>query len=523
MTVTPYRLVLPLEVVHADEWNAAANFLAGVSNINLIAKTATSVAVSLATQERSVLAVDGIWRYADVDIEAAVPAGPETTYDVVATAKPNKFKSPEHEGEGEHDETDYAFAIEVRAHGTLPAIGGEVAAAQKIGEVDWDGAKIVGIRQLVGDLRSTDPLSPTQPSGLAIPAVSEVGDTTGASNAPIRRTVSHRLEQIAWEVLEATVVRFRVRASGLLEWASGAKLEAEGAILKVPGQLKATGEALLEGGVKITTSFKSTAKAVLEGGLEVIGTLTLPAESITEAMLKARLVTAAKIALATIKGENVAEHTLESKHYAEGSVGRAALAKTLGASTVRTTEANLTANAGDLIFCEGASGLTIELPALAEEGATVEIWNAASGLVTVKAGMSYIQGDYVEATHEVTLTRRQHVRLRAAGANSWLIVAGEVKRTQIYGVFASPAEGTEYEQSETRPTLVVLQVLRSSSTVASVAAYVGTTKVGEAVVTGAGESNRGTCITFIVPPGQKWHYRSEGTGGGAAQAAYLTL
>lgn len=92
-----------------------------------------------------------------------------------------------------------------------------------------------------------------------------------------------------------------------------------------------------------------------------------------------------------------------------------------------------------------------------------------------------------------------------------------------YSIVEAPGIGTEYEPSATRPALVVLQVLRASSTASSVAAYVGTTKVGEAVVTGAGESARGSCITFLCPAGAKWHYTSEGTGGGTAQAAYIVF
>ncbi|MDE2103141.1 MAG: hypothetical protein KGL39_38200 [Patescibacteria group bacterium] len=514
MTVNLYRHFNPLEKLPADWPDAAAGFLAGVSNINLIAKTPTSVAVSAATQPRSVLAVDGFWRWAEVDVEAAVPAGAATTYDVVATCTPNKFKAALSETEGETDETNYAFAIEVRAHGTLPTIGGEIAAAQKIGEVDWNGAAIAGLRQTVGHHRSTDPTEPTM-LVKTLPAVIEKDIAEG--EAPIRKTEALASTRAVWEVLSAGTRKLRVLASGLVE---GLTLPAETVptewlqnlsvtAAKLGAQAVETGKIKLEA---ITTALIAnlavTTAKIAEGAVTAA---KLGAEAVETAAIKALSVTTAKIA----------EGAVTEPKIAEGAVARSKLAELIRPLQMTSKSTAYTAAPGDLVLATAA--LTVTLPA-ATANPLVGVL-ATSGEVTVtRSGTAKISGDFVSEAESIKLTTNQHVVLQADGTN-WWIAAGEPKREQVYGAQVERTENAEYEASATRMTFVMLEVTATTAEAFWVSVAVGNVTIGILAGTaneGGDNPSHGRTLPFIVPPGAKWRItRNSGTL--VYKSSYLSL
>lgn len=244
-----YRHFNPLEKLPADWPNAVASFVAPLSNLNLAPKSAAVVMAPLSSQPQLSLGVDGLWRYVEAEVDAAVPAGAAQTYDIVATTTANVFHSPTHEGEGEGDETDYAFALQVVTAGTLPS-GGGIAAAQKVGEVDWDGAKIIGIRQQVGTLRSTDPLSPTQPL-TSVPALTGVG--IAGATAAVAKLSSPEGTKTLLELIQGAAAKVKFLANGTIQWVGGPALEASGTELIVSGKLQVTEAAQLVAGGTSTT------------------------------------------------------------------------------------------------------------------------------------------------------------------------------------------------------------------------------------------------------------------------------
>jgi hypothetical protein len=244
-----YRDFVPLEKLPADWPNALAAFLAPISNLNLAAKSANTVMAPVSSQTQLSLGVDGLWRYTEVEVDAAVPSGAAQTFDICATTTANKFKAPTKEGEGEADETNYAFALQVVTHGTLPS-GGSIAAAQKVGEVDWDGAKIVGLRQQVGMLRSTDPLTPTQPL-VSMAALSVVG--IAGATAALAKLASPEGGNVLLELIEGTTAKVRVLANGTIEWVGGPSLEHAGSELIVAGKLGVNEAVTLSAGGTSTT------------------------------------------------------------------------------------------------------------------------------------------------------------------------------------------------------------------------------------------------------------------------------
>lgn len=244
-----YRTFAPLEKFPADWPNALAAHLAPFSNLNLAPKNLTTVMAPVDTQPQLSLGVDGLWRHSEIEIDAAVPAGAAQTFDIVATTTANVFKPPSKEGEGESDETNYAFALQVVTHNTLPS-GGSIAAAQKVGEVDWDGAKITGIRQLVGNLRSTDPLSPKMPI-TSLPAITATG--IAAATAPVVRWSAPEGSNVILELLQGAAAKLKVTAAGLLEWPGGPTLHPEGTSLVLTGKLSVSEAATLSAGGTSTT------------------------------------------------------------------------------------------------------------------------------------------------------------------------------------------------------------------------------------------------------------------------------
>ena len=244
-----YRDFAPLEKLPADWPNAVAAFLSPLSNLNIAAKSAGVVMAPVDAQEQLSLGVDGLWRYVEAEVDAAVPSGAAQTYDIVATTTANVFHAPTHEGEGENDETNYAFALRVVTHGTLPS-GGGIAAAQKVGEVDWDGAKIIGIRQSVGTIRSTDPLTPTQPL-VSVSALSGVG--IAGATAAVAKLASPEGGNVLLELIQGSTAKVRFLANGSIEWVGGPTLERSGSELIVAGKLNVTETATLAGGGTSTT------------------------------------------------------------------------------------------------------------------------------------------------------------------------------------------------------------------------------------------------------------------------------
>lgn len=166
MAPSPYRTFAPLDQLPADWPNAIAEFLAS-GGLNLGLANTTTVSAPVNSQPRLSLSVNGLWRYTDTEVDVAVGSHSAGTYDIVAATTANVFVPPGGPDEGETDSTDYSFTLHIQATGTLPT-GGGITAAQKVGEIDWDGSKVVGFRQLVGALRATDPLSPTSPAAAVV-------------------------------------------------------------------------------------------------------------------------------------------------------------------------------------------------------------------------------------------------------------------------------------------------------------------------------------------------------------------
>lgn len=88
------------------------------------------------------IGIEGRWRYISSTINVTITGGSEVKDIFAVAVTENDFT-----GSGnDPDETDYAFELRSVTAGGTPT---SVVAYRKVGEVDWDGSKIVGVRQTV--------------------------------------------------------------------------------------------------------------------------------------------------------------------------------------------------------------------------------------------------------------------------------------------------------------------------------------------------------------------------------------
>lgn len=106
--------------------------------------------------DQSSIAVDGRYRFRTTDVTATA-SGAAATYDLYVTAGDNDFTGPPTDLDAP---TDYTFGFQVRAVGSPPT---GVSLYRKVGQIDFDGTNITGIRMFTGDRQDDAPIRPTAP------------------------------------------------------------------------------------------------------------------------------------------------------------------------------------------------------------------------------------------------------------------------------------------------------------------------------------------------------------------------
>jgi hypothetical protein len=108
-------------------------------NFRITLATSTTIQVVAGADNDQVgIMLNGKWRYIAATINRAHPGGASGWYDIWVTASANSFVA----GTPETDNTNYAFALEIRASGT-PA----TALSRKVGRCFWNGSAITEIVQ----------------------------------------------------------------------------------------------------------------------------------------------------------------------------------------------------------------------------------------------------------------------------------------------------------------------------------------------------------------------------------------
>jgi hypothetical protein len=141
-------------------------------NFRLVATSATKVGIAAGTGHNQVsIAIEGKYRYITALIESAAVSGAAGGRDVFVTASANDFSG----SAPTIDLTNYAFALAVVATGATPS---GVALSRKVGELDWSGAAITAVRQLVNADGSAHALTGSDPLPANSVGATQIADGT---------------------------------------------------------------------------------------------------------------------------------------------------------------------------------------------------------------------------------------------------------------------------------------------------------------------------------------------------------
>lgn len=115
----------------------------GAFNFRLTQASATMMRVPSGTgHDQAGISIGGIWRYSSSNVDATFPGGAsDAWYDVWAiTNAPNIVSTV-----SEDTDTEVAFTLAITATASPPA----AALKRKVGQVYWDGSKIIHVKQLL--------------------------------------------------------------------------------------------------------------------------------------------------------------------------------------------------------------------------------------------------------------------------------------------------------------------------------------------------------------------------------------
>lgn len=331
--ILPYGSPLPAS------WLAGLQEYVGIAthNFHLSLANATTVQVVAGTlSDQVAIGIDGLFRYISSTVTSAITgtAGP---YDVFAVCGPNSFTNIP---TVDTDLTVYAFALQALAHGTTPTLTGTVTNFRKVGEVDWDGTKVTGFRQLQGEFTAVGNISATAPAAAVRPirAIGVAGQTaalqTWESSVAVLATMSPTGGLALADALTGTTGAFTGNVSAGSLTVSGA---ASAASLALSGALSAaTGTfsgALASASITVTGA-ASAASLALTGALTAAsGTFTggVSAASFAASGLTstATLTVSGATTLAAATGVTVSPFTdsttkLASTAFVQGAIAAAA-------------------------------------------------------------------------------------------------------------------------------------------------------------------------------------------------------
>jgi hypothetical protein len=217
----------------------------GVHNFRLTVANATTVRGEAAAGTGQASIGLGKWRYRTSNHDVAHPGGAAGVWDVWAIASENEISdSPS----PDTDVTDYNWYLVVKQGaaptGNTPA-GKAITHTRKVGEVDWSGAAITGVRQLVGTEDSRAPLRPVSPQAGIAPLIA-------------RGAVGQTANLFALEASD-TLTKFSVDINGNTNLAAGAQYRVGNTNILQDTALTGTPTAPTAAGATNTTQIATTA------------------------------------------------------------------------------------------------------------------------------------------------------------------------------------------------------------------------------------------------------------------------
>jgi hypothetical protein len=176
--------------------NRLQDFLSGArTDLRLAFKSNTEVVVTPA-EPYGIAAIDlqGLWRFRTTPVSRAHPGGEEGTYVIWAVGTKQKVSEVP---KSFTDETDYKFDLRI-TDGSEPE-GAGVEVFEEIGEIDWDGAKIIALRQTYNVVTG----AMIQDGALSSEAASDVEWTRAANGGLLANLKANSVT--ATEIMNGTV------------------------------------------------------------------------------------------------------------------------------------------------------------------------------------------------------------------------------------------------------------------------------------------------------------------------------
>ncbi len=180
------------DILEANWTDGLQEFISTLaSNLALTQTSINQVRIEAGSGSDQVgIGIDGRWRYNTANVTVAHPAGNAgIVHNIWVVANENSY-TPGAPGEGETDNTDYSFGVVILPTGTNPSgnhNGSPIVAYRKVGETDWDGTNITGLRK-AKQLGGMQPMSAiaswaTHPALVARGAASQSADIFRVENS----------------------------------------------------------------------------------------------------------------------------------------------------------------------------------------------------------------------------------------------------------------------------------------------------------------------------------------------------
>lgn len=237
------------------------------ANVKLSVPAANQVRVqSSAASGQTGIGIDGLWRYNSADVTVTHPAGNAgIVHSIYVVASANTASLPN------TDTTDYSFGVQILPGATTPTgthNGRAITAYRKIGETDWDGTNVTGLRLLpgvaAGDMRPVTAIAPAAnvPATVIRAAAAMVADIWRVEDsAAVAHVTIDAAGILTLRSAAAADVLFRGRVIG--EANPRLEILADGSLNLGPGGATAPNVKLYHGGTDILKT-DDTLQAVLD-------------------------------------------------------------------------------------------------------------------------------------------------------------------------------------------------------------------------------------------------------------------
>ena len=313
-----------------------------VAGLRFVTPTATSVRAAASTgSDQVAIGVAGLFRYRSSNAEVTL-SGSAATYNLYIAVVNNDIV-------GVTDTTDYDWYLYfglVAPTGAVSA-GGTIYATRKVGEVDWDGSQITGLRQTVGSGDATFPTSPTAPTATVTPlAVKGAASQSASLITAGNTTATDRLSLNAAGQLALPVTG---GSGGVVIGGDSNLYRSAATTLRSDGSLIVG--ATITGNALVSTTSVSSATVAATGAITAGTSVSAASASITNAVTAASLTTTGNVTVGAVA--SAVSATISQNNNTALALSGSSAGMTIGGDTVLYRSAADTLKTDDSLVVAG--------------------------------------------------------------------------------------------------------------------------------------------------------------------------